>query len=207
MPGYGEQIDVHLLNIRGDFPCSLGRIGVDTDAFLSGQQGNLPYGLKGPHLVVGMHDGNQYRVRPDGGSNIFHMDPTGVIHIHAGDIETLALQVFADLQNCRVFHSAGNDMTAFFLQDPGHAFDGVVVGLGAAGSKKDFFWPAIEHARHLLPGFFKRSFRANTVPVRAGWVAEFGFQEGLHGCNHFRVVGCGAVVVEIDGVWHALSPF
>ena len=207
MPGHREHIYVHRLNIDGDFAEALGRIGVNAYLFLPRDPGDFIDRLNRSDLVVGMHDGNQDGVRPDGGGHIVQADHAGVIDIHIGGLETLLFQVSAHVQDCRVLHGAGDNVTAFSLKRSGHAFDGVVVGFGAAGGEEYLFRPAVEQTGHLPPGPLHRFFGANAVPVGTGRVAEIGLQERAHGRDHFRVVGRGAIIVQVDGLNHGPPSF
>jgi hypothetical protein len=106
----------------------------------------------------------------------------------------------------RMFEIAGDDMISFFPESPRHTEDGVVVRFRAAAGKENFGWTAVKDAVHLSAGILYGLFGFDAVPVGTGRVAEFGFQKRPHGLNHFRIMGCGAVVIQINRFDHDRFP-
>jgi hypothetical protein len=75
---------------------------------------------------------SEWHAAPDGGGHIVHTDHASVIDINPCGFETFLFQESAHVQYRWVLHGAGDKIAAFFLQGQGQAFDGVIVGLGAA---------------------------------------------------------------------------
>jgi hypothetical protein len=94
-----------------------------------------------------------------------------------------------------MFHGAGNQGGVPFPLRPrampvmAWLFDSVPPEV-----KKTSCRPAAQQPGHLPPRFFHRFSGANAVPMGTGRVAEVRLQKRPHGCDHFRIVGRGAVV-------------
>ena len=101
----GEKVNSQLIYIRFNFPGRLGCIGVKQDLMLFCDSPDFGYGLDGPHLVVGMHDGNQCGIRAYGPGHIFRIYRSQVVYWQNGDFPTLACEVLTYLCHCRMFNS------------------------------------------------------------------------------------------------------
>ena len=64
--GEGQHVDVLLLDVDGQMSRRLHGVGVEQDALLPADRADLRNGLDGADLVVGVHDGDQAGVGPDG---------------------------------------------------------------------------------------------------------------------------------------------
>ena len=56
----------------------LDRVGMEGNPLLPAYRADLRNGLDGAHLVVGIHDGDQGGILPDGGGHVLGLHQTGV---------------------------------------------------------------------------------------------------------------------------------
>jgi len=73
--------------------------------------------LYGPDFVVGVHHGNQDRVRRHGASHIIRVDTTESIYLQASNFRSQAFQKSARADDCRVLDLRRDDVRA--LRSPG----------------------------------------------------------------------------------------
>ena len=133
----GDQVDLHLLDVEGQFPDALHRVAVEEDALPLHHRADLGDGLDGSDLVVREHDGNQDGLVGDRVADLLRGHPAVLVDLEVGDLEALALEPLAGVQDRLVLGPGGDDVVALLLVELGHSLDGEVVRLGGAGAEDD----------------------------------------------------------------------
>ena len=113
---------------------------------------SLADGLDGADFVVGGHDGNQGRIRPQRFFQRFQADDAVLIHRQIGDFKALFFQLLRRVQNGVMLTLRGDDVTAARLLRVGRAAQRPVVGLRAAAREIDFARLRAQRRRHLPAG-------------------------------------------------------
>ena len=72
--------------------------------------------MKGSHLPIGKHDGDENRPRCDGSLDILRSNPPETINGKVGNLKPLLLQGFTGLQNRLMFGQTGNDMVPLLAE-------------------------------------------------------------------------------------------
>ncbi len=72
--GDREQIHLERTDVNGDFACGLHGIGVEIDVGFGGDAADFLEGLDGAELVVGVHDGDEQGLRPDGAAKFVEIN-------------------------------------------------------------------------------------------------------------------------------------
>ncbi len=89
-------------------------------------------------------------------------------------------------------------MAALLPEADGHALDGVVVGLGAAGGEDHLLGVGVDQRRYLGPGLFQG--RGGRLPHLI--VGGQGCRNGLHVLDHrlldLGVQGRGGQMIQVD---------
>src|SRR3954470_14769393 len=94
----GVQVDFQLLDIDRDFSCRLHAIGMKVDVRSFGDISNFLDRLNGSDLIIGVHDGNENRVRTYCAANVFWIDKAVGGNSEPGDFATLLLQIPAGVK-------------------------------------------------------------------------------------------------------------
>ena len=105
---------------------------MQNNAMRFGQLCDFSYGLNRSDLVVGVHDGNQNGFRADGCLHVSRSHQAFRADRQIGYFKAPARQVPANFKYSRVLEAGGDNVVALFVQTPGHAQEGVVVGFRAA---------------------------------------------------------------------------
>ena len=90
--GKRQQVDVLGLGVNGQMPRCLDRVGVEQHPCLPAGRSDLPNGLYGANLVVGIHNGHQAGVGADSLPHLFRRHQAVFMDVQQGDLETLSLQ-------------------------------------------------------------------------------------------------------------------
>ena len=108
------------------------RVGVENDSLLPAHRANFRNRQDGADLVVGVHDGDQSGVLPDGLRHLLGGDSAQRSDWEQFHLEALALQLFQRVQNGVVFKNRGDDVP-FPSPRPqrGGRADGLVIRLAA----------------------------------------------------------------------------
>ena len=85
-------------------------------------------------LVVGVHDGHQERVGPQGADELAQVEVAAFIDVKIRHVIAAALEVLADFQHGRMLDSGGDDVPAVRV-GLGRAENGRVVAFRRAGSE------------------------------------------------------------------------
>ena len=153
MAGEGQHIDVLLLHIDVEVAGGLHGVGVEQDTLFMAHGADLGDGQDGADLVIGVHDGHQAGVGPDGVSHLLGGDGAGGAHRQQLHLKALLLQLFQGVENGVVLEGGGDDvLLALALTDAGGGDQSLIVGLAAAGGKGDLTGCAAQTGGHGLPG-------------------------------------------------------
>ena len=90
MGGKGHQVGPQFPNVRTELPGSLCCVGVQDDAVFPGDSCDFGNGLDRTRLVVGVHDGDQDRIRTDPCFNLAGIYHADIIHRKVRYFESLA---------------------------------------------------------------------------------------------------------------------
>jgi hypothetical protein len=85
----GQQVDAQPSTSKRDLTDALGGGGVQEDPVRSCDLGDVVDRLQGAGLVVGVHDGDEHRVRRQGGTNVGWVEATEVVDGQVGDIDVV----------------------------------------------------------------------------------------------------------------------
>ena len=201
MAGYGQQIHPQIIHARRYLAHGLGRIGVKGDGVGARNGANGGKRLERADFVVGMHDGDEKRIRSDGGFYRRGVYLPHVIDRQAGGLDAETLQKTAHFQDGRMLDGT-RDQVAAAVRRHDDAFQGMVVGLRTAARKDDRFRRTIQEFGDLAAGVGHGLPGCAAIGMAAGGVAERRLPEGLHGVGHFGCNGCRSVVVQIDRWFH-----
>ena len=108
----GQQVASDFVDIDRDFPRRLHGIGVEVNVGFGSNLSNLCDRLHDAGLIVGEHDGNQLRIRPDRALHIRRIQPTAAIHRNVGNFASLRCQTLAGVEHGVMFDGRGDDMVA-----------------------------------------------------------------------------------------------
>ena len=205
VPCDGKQVNSQLVHAHRDLPHRLGAVAVHQRAVTVSNLGNLRDGLYRPDLVVGVHYADQQCLGSDSILDLPRVNQSVFVYRQIAYPKPLGFQVAAHLGNRRMLDSRRNDMAAAFPIRPGHALDGVVVGLRAAAGENQVIIRAAQHPGHLSAGQVNPLPRRQAEGVPAGWVAEEPVNVGKHGLGNLRVNGGGGVVVKVNACHRRLQ--
>ncbi len=204
--GEGQKINVVFLHVDGDVAHSLDRVGVEENAGPAADGADLPDGLDGADLVVGVHDGDQAGLRRDGGLHLLGRHQTVAVDVQISDGEALFFQLLQGVEHGVVLKGRGDDVgLALPLAPGGHGANGLVVGLGAAGGEGDL--PGVGRAqgrRHPGPGVGQGFHSCLAHGMQAGGVAVDLIHIGQHRPDRRLAHPGRGRVVCIDG--HGMPP-
>ena len=75
-----------------------------------GQLSNLPNGLKGANLIIGIHHGDQYRIRTNRSSQLLQLYHSIFIHVQISHLKAFLLQPLAGVEYGVMLNLCGNNM-------------------------------------------------------------------------------------------------
>ena len=162
------------------------------DFVLLGDLGDIGDGFDGADFVVGQHDADENGLRGDG---LFHrggVHQAVLVHVQGSDPVIHQAQGAQGIEHGFVLDVGGDDVAAFLPEADGHAFEGMVVGLGAAGGEDHFLGVGgVDQRRHLGPGLFQGGGGRLAHLIVGGRVAEDGLQVLGHRLFDLGVQGRG----------------
>ena len=198
--GEGEHVDVLSLYVNVQVACRLHGIRVEDNALFPAHRANFGNGKNGADLVVGVHDGHQGGVRPDGRSHLLRGNGAGGAHRQQLHLKALFFQLLQGVQHGVMLKGGGEDvLLALQGAKPGGGDNGLVVGLAAAGGEDDLLGVAAQAPGHGLPGALERLVGSLPHGVQAGGVAVVALQAGEHGGHGGVAHSCGGGVIGING--------
>ena len=157
-------------------------------------------------LVVRVHHRDQGGVAVDRVASLLDAGPAIRIDADAGDPPPVPLEPRTWVRRRRVLDDRGHDV-ASIVASLGHASDGEVVRLGAAGGEDHLVLVTAEERRDLLARSRDRVSSAPAVDVPARGVAEVLAQVREHRVDDLRQDGRRRVVVEVDRIAGAHDVF
>src|SRR6202035_1738604 len=80
VPGDRQQVDIVLLDVYWDFANSLHTIDGKDNAVLLGNLADFRHRIDDANLIVGIHDGDQYRLRRNRFAHVFRIDAAIALH-------------------------------------------------------------------------------------------------------------------------------
>jgi hypothetical protein len=191
-----QHVDVEGVEIDGRLPEGLHRVHVERDPVLAGDRPDLPRGLDGPDLGVGVHDRDQDGLGPDGPPDRLGIHEAVPVHVQVGGLEPQGLEVLHRPQHRVVLDLRRDEVAA--TAPHRHALDRHVVGLGAARGEHDLLLAHPEEVRHLLARGLEPLARLPAEAVHARRIAEVLAEVRQHRGNHLGMYRGGGVVIEID---------
>ena len=131
------------MNVDGNVADSLHSVSMKNHIIPFADFGNLPNRLNSADFIVGIHNGDQAGIIPDGCLQFLRPYKTVFMNIQQGDGEPFRFQPLQGVQNRMMLKGAGNDMSfsilpALLSGGP----DRLIIRLAAAGSKNDLFGPS-----------------------------------------------------------------
>ena len=124
-----EQVAADAAYIDSDFACALDGVDVEEDTGVGGDAADFLNGLEDAGLVIGEHDADEARFRPNSAENVGRVDEAAGLGRNEGSFDTEASKAVGGLDDGRVLDGRGNEVVTGMEQ----AEDGCVVALSAAG--------------------------------------------------------------------------
>jgi hypothetical protein len=164
--------------------------------------GELPdfrYRIHRANFVVGVHDRDQDRRRPDRLTHILRIHTAILANRQVRDFETVLLQILAGIQHSLVLDRLGNDVVALFAVHFRDALDHQVVGFGRSAGENNFLRGRANQRSHLLARILNRFFASPAERVVAARrIPEFLREIRQHRLQHPRVHRGGGVIVHVN---------
>ncbi len=198
VPGQREEVDAEDPDVDGHLPDRLRGVGVDEDALLVREAGDLREVLDRPDLVVGVHDRDEDRLGRQRLRDVARVDAPRPVHRDAGDPEALLLEDGARLEDGRVLDGRGDDVAPLRPEEARDAVEDGVVPLRPPAREDDLLGPRAEERGDLAPRGFDGGARLRAAGVAARGVPEVRREVREHRLGDFRVRGRRGVVVEVD---------
>ena len=149
----GEKIHVEGIDIQIEGTSRLDCVRVEGDPPLPGDPPDLGDGLDRPHLVVGVHDGDEGGPVGDGPSHVVGIHAAVRVHGQVGHLETEALlQLVAGVEDSVVLDGRGDDVVALVALAKGDAPEGQVIALRATTGEDNFPLFCSQDLGHRRPG-------------------------------------------------------
>ncbi len=196
---HGQEVHAELLHGGGDFPRRLGGVGVKKNTALPGHLRDLFNGLNRSHLVIGVHDRDEDRLRRQDLFERFQVDQPRPVHGNGAHSESHGLKMPADLCDGRMLDGGGDNMAPVIPPGESGALDGMVVGFRSAAGENNFDGIAIEKIGRLAPGLFDGLSGFDAVSMGTGRISKVIGEERPHGLVDVRIDGRGGVVIQVDG--------
>jgi len=203
--GKRQQIDVHRLDVDGNFSDGLRRIDVEQGARGTRMPADRGQRLNHADLVVGRHHADERRVVSDSAFEGAQINSPVSADRHDGRPPALRAQPRNQLEHRFVFDRRADDVPARSRRRVGRPADREVVGLGGAAREDNFARRRADKRRHVPARRFDRFLRAPAPLVaRRRRVAERLSEIRKHGVEHPPVDGRRRVGIQVHGrVCHA----
>ena len=198
VPGDGEHVYIHLLDVYRHMPRGLNSIAVERDAALTAERADLFHGLHGAYLVICEHDGDKAGILADSRGKLIKADDTVLMHIEQRDLKAFLFEPGKAVQHGMMLKPGGDQvLLALACAEAGGGEDGLIIGLAAAGGKdylaRAFRAEAVGHGlsglgdilRHLLG----EGVKARGVAVVLGQVRHHRVKRGLADAGGCSVIG------------------
>ena len=197
---HGHQVDAVVLHVDGHLADALGGVAVKQHAAFLGELADLPDGMQGADLVVGVHQRNEDGVVAEGVLDVVDVDPAVPIDRQIRHLRgARTFEGLAGVEHRLVLGHRGNDVLAFVRVEFRDALDGEIVRFGCAAGEDDFLGPRPDQvgdpAAPAVHGFLGHP-AEGVIP--AGRIAVDFAQIRHHFVDHARVHGCRGLVVHVD---------
>jgi hypothetical protein len=203
-----QQVDPHLLDVDRHLADRLHGVGMEDDALLLAHPADVLDGLERADLVIRRHDRHEDRFVGDRSADLLGVHLPVLVHRQIRDLEALAFQPLARVDDRLVFRQLGNDVITLLAVHGGDALDREVVALGGAGGEDDLAGVLVaalaldagaDQPGDLGPGLVDRLLCLPAERVAAaGGVAEVLGKVRQHRLDHPRIGAGGGVVVQVD---------
>ncbi len=203
----GQQVDVVFLDVDRNLAHGLNAIYGEEDTMFLGNLADFRDGIDHANFVVGVHDGDQDRCRPDGCFQIVEAHPAVTLNGQIGDFEAVLLEVLAGVEYGLVLDGLGDDVIALFAKHFRDALDHQVVGFGCAASEDDFFRRGVDERSNLLARSFHGLFAGPAEGmIAAGGIAEFLGEVRQHRFDHAGVNRGSRMIVHVNWQFNGHIP-
>ena len=209
VPGNGEDVDLHCLDVHGDLAHGLCGVGEEEGLLLTTDRADLRQGLNHAHFVVGCHDRDQDGLVGDRCPQRVEVDEPVGLGREVGHLGLPgALEILARVEHGLVLGLHRDNVIAPRGVHFDRALDRDVVALGGTAREHDLFGARADRRRHLLASDVD-SLLCNPAigVVSTGSVAELLGEVGNHGLEDSRINRSRRLVIEVDRRSHAGSPF
>ena len=166
-------------------------------------------GLIDADLVVGVHDGDQNRLRRDRLAHVLGIDAAVLLHRQIGHFVAVLFQALAGVQHRLVLDRLGDDVVALFAVHLGNALDHQVVGFRGAAGEDDFLGRRADQRGDLRACDFDRFFAGPAKRVVAArGVTKLLREIRQHRLHDARIDRRGRVIIHVNRqlYGHFLSP-
>src|SRR6266545_4252309 len=197
--GRRQQIHAELINVRRNLTDRLRRVSVKQNAVLAGDPGNVGDRLNGSNLVVSVYDGDQDRAGSDGASYVVRLDTPEAVHANVRHRSAHTLQKTTRIDDGRVFHLGGDDVSVIRSLGEKHALEGVIVGLASAAGEHNLKWCAAQQVSDLAACGLHSLLRRSPSPMLTRGIAECVLQHLIiHSRGHFRCNRRAGIEIKIN---------
>ena len=183
MPRNRQQIAPNLFHAHRNLPRRLHRVGMKINSRLNHAG-----------LIIGEHDGNQLRIRPQCALHIRRIDGPASVHGDVGHCTALFFHMPASIQHRMVLNRRRNNLV------PGlrNSENGKVVRLCPAAREHDLRSAAAEQRGHRLARPLYRRPRLLPMMMNGGCVAEVLREVRPHGLQNLRQRRSRCVIVKVN---------
>jgi len=133
-----------------------------------------------------MHYGNKDRALSQGTADIVRVDASKAINWQVRHRRSKPFEEPTGIDNCRMFHLCGNDVSIRSSTCEEHAFESVIVGFTSTTGEYDFIHSAAEQPSNLHSSFVERLPRRTASPVAARRITVWLLEDHPHRVADFR---------------------
>ncbi len=207
--GDRQQVDIVLLHVHGNLADRLHAIDREDNAVFLGNLADFLDRIDDADLIVGVHDGDQNRLRRDRLADVLGIDAAIPLHRQIGHLIAVLFQPLARVQHRFVFNRLSDDVVALFAVHLGNALDHQVVGFRCAAGKDDFFRRSADQRGNLRARDFDGLFASPAKRVIAARRVTKPFGEiRQHGVQYARIDRRSRMIIHVNRqlYGHFLSP-
>lgn len=192
----GGRVDVEGAEINRNLADGLNGVGVQERASRVNAGGDFAHGVDHAGFVVGQHEGDERRLRGEGGGERGFIERAVGADWQQVDAVALSGETFAPTEDGRVFDGTEEYVAAAGAGVEGGA-DGEGVAFGAAAGEDDGAVGDAEQRGDFGAGSGEGQGGGAGPGVGTGGIAEVDAQVRQQGVDDFRSDGRGGVVVEV----------
>ena len=192
-----EQIHTHLLHMDRYLPQGLHCICVEQDTPLSGNGTDLCHRFYGTYLIVGAHDTDQDRIRPDGCHQLLQRYLPLPIHVQVCDLEALFLQFHAGMQHRMMLDLRSDNVFSLVTVAFCHCLYGPVVCLRSSRCKIDLLLPGSNGLGYGPSGLAHCFFPCRPTGMDRAGIAILLCKVRQHGLQDLWRHPCSSCIVQI----------